>query len=153
MEVISVCCLKKDEPFVGLWWLTEDQHIIGVTKPRCRGANKDGSIFYSKYKDHMTLWKTVLYSNMPTKEAKAIYNKGFRSLYRGHVNYNMKKDCYEIFCSRNIINNKAFRQKVVDRYKLDKVRYEFKTMYDYEEKLELTGNSYMDEFYYHLYSM
>lgn len=147
-EQSSMFFRKKDEPLVGIWWWTDDNQIIGVTKPKSKGINSDGMIHYSDKENHITLWKRVLYDNMPEEVAKSWYDKGFKSLYRGRVYYNTRTACYEISCSKNIINNPVFREKVVSAHKLTNSRYEFVPLHHYEARLELTGNAAVDELYY-----
>lgn len=148
MEEIMFFNKNKNEPLVGIWWWTEDKRIIGFNTPKSKGANIDGMIHYSSKENHISLWKKVLFENMPEEEASFWYKKGFKSLFRGRVYYNTRTMCYEITCSSEIVNDYDFREKVLSAHKLEGARYEFVTLHHYEARLELTGNPALDEFYY-----
>ncbi|MCR5103557.1 MAG: hypothetical protein K6B68_03770 [Eubacterium sp.] len=118
---------KKTKPMVGIWWWTDDNQIIGVAKPKSKGVNSDGMIQYSDKENHSTLWRKVLYDNLPKETANIMYEKGYKSLYHGTVCYNTRTACYEISCSKDIVKDADFRVKVVDAHKLADSRYEFVT--------------------------
>lgn len=152
MEKLYEGCLDEsdntiDEAFVGIWWWTGNK-IIGEKISKDKGENIDGLIHYSHTENHVTLWKRVLKDNFSEQEYKKQYNKGFKSLYRGRVYYDPRTSCYEITCSKNIVDNQDFRTKVIEFHNLTNKRKEFVTLHHYENLRELTGNVAVDADYY-----
>lgn len=134
-------------PYLSIWWWTGDR-IIGVTKDKQEGSNIDGLIHYSDTENHVTLWKKVLMDNYSSEEFKQQYEKGFKSLYRGRVYYDPRTACYEITCSKNIIDNDRFRNAIIEYCNLKNVRKEFVALHHYEYIRELSGNVTVDADYY-----
>lgn len=152
METLYEACINKCAsnsygPCVGIWWWTGDR-IIGEKVSKDKGENIDGLIHYSHIENHVTLWKKVLKDNFSDKEYKEQYDKGFKSLYRGRVYYNPRTACYEITCSKCIVDNVDFREKVIKFHNLSNERKEFVILHHYENLRELTGNAAVDADYY-----
>ena len=138
---------EKVSPNVGIWWWTGEK-IIGVKVEKEHGKSIDGLIHYSDVENHVTLWKRIVKDNFQENEFKSVYGKGFKSIYRGRVYYDPRIGCYEITCSKHIIDDAAFKTSVVDFYNLSSVRKEFVPLHHYENTRELTGNQAVDEDYF-----
>lgn len=138
---------EKYAPLVGIWWWTGHK-IIGVSKEKDSGANIDGLIHYSETENHVTLWKKILRENVTEEEFSRQYEKGFKSMYRGRVYYDPRTACYEITCSKNVIDDNDFREEVIKYYHLENTRKEFVALHHYEYIRELTGNAAVDADYY-----
>lgn len=134
-------------PLVSIWWWT-GQSIIGVSTPKNNGASIDGLIHYSDKENHVTLWKKVLMSNYQGDTYKELYNKGFKSIYRGRVYFDPRIASYMITCSKNIINDDNFRKAIIKFCNLENERKEFIPLHHYEYTRELTGNAAVDADYY-----
>ena len=132
---------------IGLWWYNEsDNSVWGLTKPLDSGVI-DGSYTQYSYKDnHLTKWSQVVKDNVTDKDMQAsIIAKGYKSLERGRVIYNNVTQCYEITCSKGIVDDIDFRAAIIDYFNLSGNRYEFVALNHYS-KLELTGNPALDDF-------
>jgi len=55
---------------------------------------------------------------------------------------------YVVTCSEHIINNREFRSRIKDYFQLDNVRVSFESLNHYRDRLELTGDPAIDEFYF-----
>lgn len=132
---------------IGIWWYTDDGEIWAESDFTDNGIQDGMYLQYSDKENHMTLWSTVVMRNASETDANQIICKGYKSLERGRVIYNCATVCYEVTCSKAILNDKKFRQKIIDYFDLKGNQVEFVPLNHYY-KDELTGDPNTDEFYY-----
>ena len=130
---------------VGIWWLL-DSKVIGNAIPLDSGYNDGNFIHYDNFKNHSTEWHTVLQEQAPD-DCDTIYPKGFKSIERGRVVYNLRTMCYEIVCSEEVAINAEAIKSIVEFYDLSDCRYDIVTDRHYHIA-ELTGNPALDELEY-----
>ena len=133
---------------IGIWWYTDNKDIWAKLKPTDQGY-LDGLYYqYDNTTNHLNTWRQVVADNVENKEeANTIIAKGYKSLERGRVIYNTATQCYEVICSKELVNDKEFRDKLVDAFNLSGNRVEFNALSHYY-KSELTGNPALDSFEY-----
>ena len=137
---------SRGDGLVGIWWYTGTD-IIGVSKP-VDDAEIDGPyVQYSNTENHLTLWRKVINSNFSSTEADNIISKGYKSLERGRVIYDLRTRTYLVTCSNNVVNNIEFRKKIIAYFNLSDDRVDFEPLSHYR-KVELTGNWALDNFGY-----
>lgn len=140
----------RSSGFVGIWWYTDSYDIWGVLKDLDSGYNDNNYIQYSNIDNHMSLWRKIVKDNTTSlEEFNNIYNKGYKSLERGRVIYNLRTQSYEIICSQAIYKDPVFRSKCLDYFELNNCRYDFIPLSHYY-KVELTGNPSLDKFNYEI---
>ena len=130
----------RSDGLIGIWWYDElSDAVSGVAEPVDDGVIDGDFIQYHKG-NYMTFWK----SNAP----EGMYEKGFKSMYRGRVIYNTRTQCYEITCSEFLISNELFRKSIISYFQLSECRREFVPLNHYRSKVELTGNPSVDALYF-----
>lgn len=137
----------RDNAKIGVWWYTDDGEIWAKSCLTDDGVPMSMYLQYSKEDNHLNLWPSVVKEHLQDQDAVHRINKGFKSFERGRVIFNCATCCYEIICSASIINNRDFRQAIIDYFNLSNSRFEFVKL-DHYHKEELTGNPALDEFYY-----
>lgn len=134
--------------FVAIWWYTDDGEFWDFCKSLDDAEDDHGFLQYSTTKNHMTLWRDVVRSHIcDENKQKEIISKGYKSIERGRVVFNVRTQSYEIICSENLVNNKGFRDKCIEQFNLNGNRYDFIQVNHYG-KQELTGNPNLDSMYY-----
>lgn len=134
--------------FVAIWWYTDNGEFWDFSKTLDDAEDDYGFLQYSTTKNHMTLWREAVRNHVSdVEEQKEIISKGYKSIERGRVVFNIRAQCYEITCSDNLIKDQEFRKKCVDYFNLSGNRYDFIQMNHYS-KQELTGNPALDSMYY-----
>lgn len=124
---------------IGIWWYTDNKDIWAKLKPTDQGY-LDGVYYqYENTTDPLNAWKQ--------NEAPKLISKGYKSLESGRVIYNTATQCYEVICSKELVNDKEFRDKLVAAFNLSGNRVEFNALSHYY-KSELTGNPALDSFEY-----
>lgn len=131
---------------VGIWWIKDDQ-VIADTRTLDSGFNDGSFIHYDERKNHTTEWRSLIKKSFPN-EADEIIRKGYKSLDRGRVVYNLRTQCYEITCGDTVFNDIEKRKLLVDAFELINCRYEFVNLGTHYHIAELTGNPALDEFEY-----
>lgn len=133
---------------VGIWWYTDDNRIWSFTKTLDDAIDDYGYLQYYKTLNHMNLWKRAVEQFVTNKQERdKLFNKGFKSLERGRVVYNIRTQCYEVICSNALVNDEKFRKICKDYFNLNGCRVSFEALNHYC-KLELTGNPSIDKFYF-----
>lgn len=137
------------EGLIGIWWYDMNNNsVISFQKPLDSGYSDGNYIQYSDSDNHMTLWRQAVYNNITDKQrADEIYSQGYKSLERGRVIFNLRTQCYEITCSKDIIKNEQFRKDIVNEFNLSGNRYDFVPLNHYYIS-KLTGNPTLDSRYY-----
>lgn len=134
---------SRNEGFVGIWWYTDDRDVIGVMTSVQSGYLDGRYIQYSKDKNHMNLWKKVVYDSFPN-DSDEIYRLGYRGLERGRVIYDTMTQCYIITCSEELSKDKQFISDIKNAFDLNGSRCEIEVLNHYK-KLPLTGNPAVDD--------
>lgn len=140
---------SRGDGLVGIWWYTPSKDIIGVTKSIDDGVSDGDYIQYDDKQNHLTLWRKVIKDNYKEPVASKIISKGYKSFERGRVIYNLRTQCYEITCSKNLVNDLEFRKKIIDYFNLGSDRKDFVSLGHYYVA-ELTGNKFIDDLEYGL---
>ena len=136
------------EGFVSIWWYTDNGDFWDFSKSTDDAEDDHGFLQYSITQNHMTLWRDAVRNNIDdTDRQKEIINKGYKSIERGRIVFNIRSQAYEIICSATLVNNPEFREKCVKYFNLKGNRYSFILMNHYG-KQELTGNPALDSMYY-----
>jgi len=108
---------------VGIWWI-KDNVVIADCKTLDDGYNDGSFINYSETKNHDTEWRKLIKEYFP-EEAEEIISKGYKSLDRGRVVYNLRTQCYEVTCGDNVFTSLAKRRLIIDAFELRDCRYDF----------------------------
>lgn len=137
-----------DGGYVSIWWYTDSGDFWDFTKTTDDAEDDHGFLQYSTAKNHMTLWRDAVRNNVDDEETqKKIIAKGYKSIERGRVIFNIRTQSYEIICSEKLFNDKNFRKKCLEYFNLTNKRYDFIQINHYG-KQELTGNPALDSMYY-----
>ena len=133
---------------IGIWWIKDDTVIADYRTADT--AYNDGSFLnYDYKKNHETEWRRLVKEYFP-EEAEEIISKGYRSLDRGRVLYNLRTQCYEVTCGPEVYNDPEARKLLVDAFELEGCRYDFINLGQHYHRAPLTGNHALDEFEYGL---
>lgn len=133
---------------VSIWWYTDDGEFWEFSKTLDEAEDDHGFLQYSLTKNHLTLWREAVKSHVSDpKERKSVIDRGYKSIERGRVVFNIRTQSYEVTCSDALINDPEFRSKCIDAFRLSGNRYDFVAMHHYG-KQELTGNPALDSMYY-----
>lgn len=130
--------------FVGIWWYTDEGRVIGAMCDVKDGYLDGRFVQYSQFKNHMNLWKYVVYHDFDNESADKIYELGYRGLERGRVIYDTMTQVFIITCSEAIASNKEALSDIKDAFSLSDNRCEIEVLNHYK-KLPLTGNPSVDE--------
>lgn len=133
---------------VSIWWYTDDGVFWDHSCTLDDAVDCYGYLQYSDRKNHLNLWRSTVskYINEP-KERDAIINKGYKSIERGRIVFNIRTQSYEIICSDVLVNDPKFRKNCIDYFNLSGNRYSFEGLHHYS-KQSLTGNPAIDSMYY-----
>lgn len=138
---------NKDDASVGIWWYIENSNrIIGYSKPLVSGYLDIMYVQYDSISNHLNMWKQCVADFLNNDQS--VYNKGYKSLYRGRVLYSPMTMSFIITCSDDLRKNADFRNAVLDFFNLRECRYDFRPLEHYRYKSELTGNPAVDSQYY-----
>jgi len=136
------------EGFVSIWWYTDNGDFWDFSKSTDDAEDDHGFLQYSITQNHMTLWRDAVRNNIDDADKqKEVINRGYKSIERGRIVFNIRSQAYEIICSATLVNNQEFREKCVKYFNLTGNRYSFIPMNHYG-KQELTGNPTLDSMYY-----
>jgi len=134
--------------YVSIWWYTDNGEFWDYTVPTENAVDCNGYLQASDTKNHMNLWRSVVKDHISdTKEQEQIISKGFKSLERGRIIFNVRTQCYEIICSETLANVPNFRSVCKSYFNITNCRCEFIPLHHYN-KQELTGNPAVDALYY-----
>ena len=96
----------------------------------------------------MNLWRNAVREHISGKaEQDKVISKGYKSIERGRVIFNIRTQAYEIICSDMLFKDSTFREKCVKYFNLSGNRFNFEALHHYN-KQELTGNPAIDSMYY-----
>lgn len=133
---------------VGIWWIKDDK-VIADMKLLDEGYNDGNFINYDQRKNHATEWRRCIKEVFPD-EAEEIIRKGYKSLDRGRVVYNLRTQCYEVTCGDDVFKDIEKRRLLVDAFELSDCRYDFVNLGQHYHIAELTGNPTLDQFEYEM---
>ena len=135
---------------VAIWWYTDDGEFWAYCKSLDDADTDYNFLQYSNTKNHLTLWRDAVNTHVLDKdEAKNIIAKGYKSIERGRIVYNLRTQSYEVTCSDKLAGDSKFRERCIDYFNLRGCRYSFVPLTHYG-KQELTGNLALDSMYYEL---
>ena len=132
----------KGVGMIGFWWYTSDKKIIGVSKSVNKGVIDGYYIRYSDKENHSSLWTSVIKNNYKEPNTSKIISEGYKVFERGCVIYNIPRQCYEILCSPELINDNEFKNKIVNYFTLRNDRKDFialKRYYKHESLSNFTN--------------
>lgn len=127
---------------VGIWWLYNDS-VVGVYCPVADGVDDRGYIQFSRSKNHITEWKSVIEEQLP--EAIDMIPHGYRSIERGRVVYNIRSQVYEIVCSEAVASDETAIKLIAKEFEISNQRYDVVVSSHYYVPSS-TGNSALDNF-------
>ena len=131
---------------VGIWWIYNDI-VIADAKSIESGFNDGSFINYDETRNHSTEWRRLVKQYLP-EEADKVIAKGYKSLDRGRVIYNLRTQCYEVTCGSSVYADLDKRQMIKDAFDLNGCRTEFVNLGTHYHIAELTGNPAIDDFEY-----
>ena len=128
--------------YVGIWWILNDEVVADVVSLD-DGYNNGSYIHYDEFKNHLTEWRRLMIGF----DAEYQIPKGYKSLERGRVVYNLRTMCYEIVCSEIVSKNIELIREIAEAFELTNCRYDIVVDTHYHIA-EITGNPALDEFEY-----
>ena len=131
--------------YVGIWWIINGR-IIGTLRDLDHGYNDGNYIQYDKDQNHLTEWSKIVREQVKNNPDEII-DKGYKSLERGRVIYNLRTCCYEITCSKKVSKDWDSIQAIIEFYELQHCRYDIVSL-DHYYVAEITGNPELDRFEY-----
>lgn len=139
---------SRNDGLVGIWWYTDSGEFWSYNKTLDDAEECHGYLQASNTKNHMNLWRSTVNKYISdTDEANKIIAKGYKSIERGRIVFNIRTQCYEIVCSDKLVNDLKFRAACKEYFNLSGSRCQFEALHHYC-KQELTGNPAIDELYY-----
>lgn len=127
---------------VGIWWFYNDT-VVGEYCPVDEGVDDRGYIQFSKTRNHMNTWESVITHQLP--EAIDMIPKGYRSIERGRVVYDIRSQVFEIICSQTIASDENAIMKIAEEFEITDQRYDVIPSSHYYVPT-LTGNPALDNF-------
>jgi len=127
---------------VGIWWYCNG-NVVGEFCPVAEGVEDRGYIQFSKTKNHITEWETTIKEQLP--EAIDLISKGYRSIERGRVVYDIRSQVYEIICSQAIAADKDAIDLIAKEFSISDLRYDVIPSSHYYVPT-YTGNPALDNF-------
>lgn len=127
---------------VGIWWFY-DNTVIGEYCPIEDAVDDRGYLQFSKTKNHITEWESTIKEQLP--EAIDIIPKGYRSIERGRVVYNIRSQVFEIICSQLIAADTNALRMIADEFGIADQRYDIIPSSHYYIP-KITGNPTLDSF-------
>ena len=129
---------------VGIWWLYDDK-VIGDYCPVDEGVEDRGYIQFSTTDNHITRWETTIKEQLP--EAINLISKGYRSLERGRVVYDIRSQVYEIICSQKVASDADTIKLIAKEFGIAHTRYDVIPSAHYYVPT-YTGNPTLDNYDY-----
>ena len=133
--------------FVSIWWYTDDGEFWDVSCSLDDSVENYGYLQVSIKDNHLNLWRKVVNEFANPEQADEIIAKGYKSIERGRIVFNIRTQSYEIVCSKALCEDSSFREKCIEYFGLKGNRYSFEALPHYS-KQELTGNPALDNLYY-----
>ena len=127
---------------VGIWWFYNNK-VIGEYCPIDEGIDDRGYIQFSKTKNHITEWESTIREQLP--EVTDLLSKGYRSIERGRVVYNIRSQIYEIVCSPELGVDENAINLIATEFGISDLRYDVVLSYHYTIP-KLTNNPTLDNF-------
>lgn len=147
-DALAATALNTAKPLISIWWYTESGEFWDFSVTADSAVEDSGYLQYSKEKNHLNMWREVIEKYVSDKnEQNKIIEKGYKSIERGRVIFNLRTQCYEIICSEQLAKDTGFIKACIEHFKLSDVRYDFVPLIHYH-KQELTGNPFLDSLYY-----
>lgn len=128
--------------YVGIWWFYNNK-VVGEYCPVDEGLDDRGYIQFSKTKNHITEWESTIKEQLP--EAIDLISRGYRSIERGRVVYDIKSQVFEIICSQEIAKDRNAIKLIAEEFEISNQRYDVIPSSHYYIP-SLTGNPALDNF-------
>lgn len=126
---------------VGIWWIYKDSVVADIVSLE-NGYNDGYFIHYDERKNHASEWKTLMLKNGANEDE---IKKGYRSIERGRVVFNLRTQSYEIVCSEDVSKSSDILRKISDAFNLAGCRVD--VVVDTHYRLyEYGSNPALDEF-------
>lgn len=106
---------------VGIWWFYNNK-VVGEYCPISEGIDDRGYIQFSDVDNHITKWESTVQEQLP--EAADLIPKGYRSIERGRVVYNIRSQVYEIICSQAIASDENAINLIANEFDIVDLRYD-----------------------------
>ena len=136
------------EGLIAIWWYTDGREFWDFSTTLENAEDDNGFLQYSKTENHLSLWGRALENFVDSKDLRdKLRAKGYKSIERGRVIFNIRTQCYEIICSETLASDTEFKKQCVDYFNLSGNRYDFLPLRHYS-KIELTGNPAIDDMCY-----
>lgn len=129
---------------VGIWWLYNDK-VVGEYCPVDEGVDDHGYIQFSTTDNHITKWESTIKEQLP--EALELLPKGYRSIERGRVVYDIRSQVYEIICSQTVATDDTAIKRIAEEFGISNQRYDVIPSSHYYVPT-YTGNPALDNFDY-----
>ena len=129
---------------VGIWWIYGD-NVVGEFCPVSEGVDDRGYVQFSLTENHITEWESVIREQLP--ESVDLIPKGYRSIERGRVVYDIRSQVYEIICSQVIASDKNAIRLIAEEFDIADLRYDVIPSSHYYVPT-YTGNPALDNFDY-----
>jgi len=127
---------------VGIWWYYNGK-VVGEFCPVSEGIEDRGYIQFSKTKNLITEWKSTIEEQLP--EAVDLIPKGYRSIERGRVVYDIRSQVFEIICSQEIAKDENAIKLIAEEFEISNQRYDVIASSHYYIPT-MTGNPALDNF-------
>ena len=127
---------------VGIWWFYNNI-VVGEYCPVEDAVDDRGYLQFSRTKNHITEWESTIREQLP--EAIDMISKGYRSIERGRVVYDVRSQVFEIICSQAIASDENAIKAIAEEFEISNQRYDVIPNSHYYIPM-LTGNPTLDNF-------
>ena len=105
---------SRGDEFIGIWWYTDDGDIWADYCHVDDGVIDGIYLQYSSNKNHENQWRSIVKNYISdSKKQSELITKGFRCYERGRVIYDTQSQVYLILCSRKLVTDSTFRNKII----------------------------------------
>lgn len=131
---------------IGIWWIIDDTLVADAISVD-EGYSSGGYINYSETRNHSTEWEQLLIKSFPSRW-RDIASRGYKSVDRGRVVYNLLTQSYEITCGTEVATNKQKCNLIINGFNLQGCRVDIVCIPTHYHIAEITGNPALDELEY-----
>lgn len=116
--------------------------------PTDNGVSDGTYIQFSTTQNHMTEWRKVVHDNLAEPEASQTINKGYKSIPRGRVIYDLRTQSYIITCGSEFKDDAEFKAAICNAFEIPAGRTDLSCIDTHYHVYEYTGNKFLDDFEY-----
>ena len=113
--------------------------------PTDSGVSDGTYIQFSDTQNHMTEWHKVVHDNVPEREASQIIGKGYKSIPRGRVIYDLRTQSYIITCGSQFKDDVEFKSAICSAFEIPAGRTDLSFIDTHYHVYEYTGNKFLDD--------